>query len=266
MGQEYRSIWISDVHLGTRACRAEFLLDFYRHHESEYLYLVGDIVDGWQFTKGWYWDQSHNDVIQKTLRKARKGTRVVYVPGNHDEWLRAYVGHELGGIELEREAIHVTADKRRLMVVHGDMVDAAITYARWLVRLGDHASELVLTLNHVLNRLRRRVGMPYWSLSTFVKSNIATASDYILAFEEAIAAEARRRFFDGVVCGHIHQPRIRDIGGVLYCNDGDWVENCTALVEHVDGRLEIVPWRAVQAPAVAAPREREPRALEPADA
>ena len=257
MSTEYRSIWISDVHLGTRACKADFLLDFYRHTESEFLYLVGDIVDGWRLRRGWYWEQSHNDVIQKTLRKARKGTRVIYVPGNHDDWLRDYAEHELGGIQLQLEAAHLTEERRRLRVVHGDAFDAAVTYARWMVRLGDHASEWMLTVNHLLNRVRRGVGLPYWSLSGFVKAHLSSAADYISAFETVVAHDARRQRFDGVVCGHIHQPRIRDIDGVLYCNDGDWVENCTALVEHHDGRLEILDWATARAPAAPAPRRRE---------
>jgi UDP-2,3-diacylglucosamine pyrophosphatase LpxH len=254
---EYRSIWISDVHLGTRACKADFLLDFYRHTESEHLYLVGDIVDGWRLRRAWYWEQSHNDVIQKTLRKARKGTRVIYVPGNHDEWLRDYAEHELGGIQLQLEAAHLTADRRRLRIVHGDAFDAAVTYARWLVKLGDHASEWMLTFNHLLNRARRAAGLPYWSLSSFVKAHLTSAADYISAFERVVAQDARRHRFDGVVCGHIHQPRIRDIDGVLYCNDGDWVENCTALVEHFDGRIEIVDWASARTRTAPEPKLRE---------
>jgi UDP-2,3-diacylglucosamine pyrophosphatase LpxH len=262
VGQEYRSIFISDVHLGTRACKADFLLDFFRHTESEFLYLVGDIVDGWRLRRSWYWVQSHNDVIQKTLRKARKGTRVLYVPGNHDDWLRDYAEHEMGGVTLQLDAVHTTADQRRLLITHGDAFDAAVTYARWMVRLGDHASDWMLAVNHLLNRTRRRIGLPYWSLSAFVKANLTSAADYISAFERVVAAEAQRKHFDGVVCGHIHQPRIRDIDGTLYCNDGDWVENCTALVEHFDGRLEIIEWAGIRAlPAVA-----EPRVLETVDA
>ncbi len=269
MTQQYRSIWISDVHLGTRACKADFLLDFFRHTESEFLYLVGDIVDGWRMRRSWYWEQSHNDVIQKTLRKARKGTRVFYIPGNHDGWLRDYADHEMGGIELHLDAVHVTADQRRLLITHGDDYDAAVTYARWLVRFGDHASEWMLALNHLLNRARRGLGLPYWSLSGFVKANLGSAADYISAFETVVADAARRRHFDGVVCGHIHQPRIRDIGGALYCNDGDWVENCTALVEHFDGRLEIIEWAGVRAPPAPFDVQRDdraPKVLETVDA
>jgi UDP-2,3-diacylglucosamine pyrophosphatase LpxH len=244
----YRAIWISDTHLGTRGCKAHFLLDFLRATESETLYLVGDIVDGWRLVRGnWYWEQSHNDVIQKILRKARKGTKVLYVPGNHDEWLRDYSDMQLGGVTLVAEAIHVTADGRKLLVIHGDEFDGVVRYARWLALLGDWAYELTLRLNHRFNQLRRRLGYPYWSLSAYLKSRVKNAVQFIGDFAEAIAAEARRRNVDGVVCGHIHHAEIRDIGGVLYCNDGDWVESCTALVEHFDGRLEIIRWIEEQA-------------------
>jgi UDP-2,3-diacylglucosamine pyrophosphatase LpxH len=244
----YRAIWISDTHLGTRGCKAHFLLDFLRATESETLYLVGDIVDGWRLVRGnWYWEQSHNDVIQKILRKARKGTKVLYVPGNHDEWLRDYSDMQLGGVTLVAEAIHVTADGRKLLVIHGDEFDGVVRYARWLALLGDWAYELTLRLNHRFNQLRRRLGYPYWSLSAYLKSRVKNAVQFIGDFAEAIAAEVRRRNVDGVVCGHIHHAEIRDIGGVLYCNDGDWVESCTALVEHFDGRLEIIRWIEEQA-------------------
>jgi UDP-2,3-diacylglucosamine pyrophosphatase LpxH len=238
----YRTIWISDVHLGTRGCKAEFLLDFLRHNESQYLFLVGDIVDGWRLRKSWYWAQSHNDVIQKVLRKARKGTRVVYIPGNHDEWLRDYTEIQLGGVLLLPEAIHVTADGRRLLVLHGDAFDGVVRYARWLALLGDRAYDWALRLNTVFNLIRRRLGYPYWSLSAYLKFKVKNAVKFVSDFAEAIVAEAERRGVDGIVCGHIHQAEIRDIGGVLYCNDGDWVESCTALVEHFDGRLEIIRW------------------------
>ena len=239
----YRAIWISDIHLGTRGCKARFLLDFLRYNESETLYLVGDIVDGWRLVRGsWYWEQSHNDVVQKILRKARKGTKVLYVPGNHDEWLRDYADMQLGGVTLVEEAIHVTADGRRLLIIHGDAFDGVVRYARWLALLGDWAYELTLRINHRFNQLRRRLGYPYWSLSAYLKSRVKNAVQFISDFAEAIASEARRREVDGIVCGHIHHAEIRDIGGVLYCNDGDWVESCTALVEHFDGRLEIIHW------------------------
>jgi UDP-2,3-diacylglucosamine pyrophosphatase LpxH len=238
----YRSIWISDIHLGTRGCKAEYLLDFLKHTESQYLYLVGDILDFWRMRKSWYWVQSHNDVIQKLLRKARKGTHVVFVPGNHDELFRDFVDHRFGGIDVVKDCVHETADGKKLLVIHGDLFDHVVKYARWLALLGDSAYALALTLNQWLNFVRRRLGYPYWSLSGYLKQRVKNAVDYVSRFEEALADEARRRGLDGVVCGHIHKAEIRDLGGILYCNDGDWVESCTALVEHLDGRLAIVHW------------------------
>jgi len=268
----YRAIWISDIHLGTRGCKAEFLLDFLRCNESEYLYLVGDIVDGWQLRKSWYWAQAHNDVIQKILRKARKGTNVFYTPGNHDEMLRNYTDLELGNIHVVSTAIHQTADGKRLLVLHGDQFDGIIRYARWLALLGDSAYNFMLFANHYFNLARRRLGYPYWSLSAYLKHRVKNATEYIGRFADTVAAEARKHQVDGVVCGHIHFAEIRDIGGVLYCNDGDWVESCTALVEHLDGRLEIIEWldRRALDPLTAKPyRTRQPvtaREPEPADA
>jgi UDP-2,3-diacylglucosamine pyrophosphatase LpxH len=240
--RQYRAIWLSDIHLGTRGCKADFLLDFLRWNDSEFLYLVGDIVDGWRLRRSWYWTQSHNDVIQKLLRKARKGTKVTYIPGNHDEWLRDYTEIELGGVKVVDDAIHETADGRRLLIIHGDAYDGVVKYARWLALLGDWAYNLMIWLNTHFNRLRRRLGYPYWSLSAYLKGKVKNAVVYVGNFAEAVADEARRRGVDGVVCGHIHKAEIRELGGILYCNDGDWVESCTALVEHWDGRLEIVDW------------------------
>jgi len=240
--RRYRTIWISDIHLGTRGCKAEHLLDFLRCNESQYLYLVGDIVDGWRLRRRWFWLQTHNDVVQKLLRKARKGTVVTYIPGNHDEAARQYCGLHLGGIAVEREAVHLTADGRRLLVIHGDEFDTVVRYARWLAILGDHAYTLALMANHWFNEARRRLGLGYWSLSAYLKDRVKNAVAFIASFERALAAEARRRGVDGVVCGHIHHAQIREIDGILYCNDGDWVESCTALVEHGDGRLEVVHW------------------------
>ena len=245
----YRTIWISDVHLGTRGCQAEFLIDFLRCNESDYLYLVGDIIDGWRLRKSWYWTQSHNDVIQKILRKARHGTKVIYIPGNHDECLRAYstAALVLGGITLEDEAIHVTADGRRLLVIHGDEFDGVVKHARWLAVLGDWAYELMMVFNTVFNRARRRMGFGYWSLSAFLKARVKNAVEFIGSYEKALVDVARRRGVDGIVCGHIHTPEIRTIDGILYCNDGDWVESCSALVEDFSGKLEIVRWMQVRA-------------------
>lgn len=242
----YRAIWISDIHLGTRGCQAEQLLDFLRHTESQYLYLVGDIIDIWRMKKSWAWRQAHNDVIQKLLRKARKGTRVMFIPGNHDELFREFLNVDFGQIEIRSEHIHETKDGRRLLVIHGDEFDAVVTYAKWLAHLGDTAYNLLLTTNTIFNEVRRRLGYPYWSLSAYLKQKAKRAVEFIGRFETALATEAERRGVDGVVCGHIHKTEMRQIGNVLYCNDGDWVESCTALVEHMDGRLEILHWAEVR--------------------
>ncbi len=237
-----RTVWISDLHLGTPGCQAGALLEFLRQYECRTLYLVGDIIDGWQLKRSWYWPQAHNDVVQKILRKARKGTRVVFVPGNHDEFARRYVEHNFGGVDVHEDCVHTTVDGRRLWVTHGDLFDGVVQCARWLAVAGDIAYETTLRVNRHLNRARARIGLPYWSLSRYLKLKVKRAVSYVCAFEEAVAKEVRRRGLDGVVCGHIHQAEIREIGGILYCNDGDWVESLTALVEHHDGRLEIVDW------------------------
>ena len=237
-----RAVWISDLHLGTPGCRATALLDFLRCVECDTLYLVGDIIDGWQLRRQWYWPQSHNDVVQKVLRKARKGTRVVFVPGNHDEFARRYVEHNFGGVDVVEDCVHRTLDGRLLWVTHGDLFDGVVQHARWLAFLGDKMYDVALELNRHFNSLRARLGLPYWSLSKYLKLRVKRAVNFISDFEAALAREARRRGVDGVVCGHIHHAEIRDIDGVLYCNDGDWVESCTALVEQLDGTLQILDW------------------------
>ena len=245
--QRHRTIWISDVHLGTPGCKAEFLLDFLRCNESATLYLVGDIIDGWRLRKGWHWPQAHNDVVQKILRKARKGTRVVYVPGNHDEFARGYLGHAFGGIEVVEEVVHRTADGRRLLVTHGDLFDGVVQRAKWLALLGDTLYVAILAANHWFNRVRARLGFGYWSLSQYLKHKAKGAVAFITDYEMALVGEARRRGLDGVVCGHIHKAEIRTVDGVLYCNDGDWVESLTALVEDHDGALRLVEWNVMRA-------------------
>jgi UDP-2,3-diacylglucosamine pyrophosphatase LpxH len=240
----FRTVWISDLHLGTPGCQARALLDFLKQVECETLYLVGDIIDGWQLRRSWYWPQAHNDVVQKILRKARKGTRVIFVPGNHDEFLRRYVEHTFGGVEVVQDAVHITADGRRLWVTHGDLFDGVIQCAKWLAYLGDSAYGVTLKLNQWFNSVRARLGMPYWSLSSYLKLKVKRAVSYVSDFEVAVAREARKRGMQGVVCGHIHHAEMREIDGVLYCNDGDWVESLTALVEHADGRLAIADWSA----------------------
>ncbi len=241
-----RAIFISDLHIGTPGFQAEALLDFLKAHPSDMLYLVGDIVDGWQLRRRWFWPQSHNDVVQKLLRRARKGCRVIYVPGNHDEFARHFVGHAFGGVEVFHETSHTTAAGLKLWVVHGDYFDGVIQCAKWLAYVGDWLYELTLKINRHLNSLRARMGLDYWSLSAYLKLKVKKAVNFISDFEVAVAQEARRRGFDGVVCGHIHHAEICDVNGILYCNDGDWVESRTALVEHGDGRLEILHWGAGQ--------------------
>ncbi len=253
-----RSVWISDLHLGTPGCRAHALLDFLKQVDSDHLFLVGDIIDGWQLKRSWYWPQSHNDVIQKLLRKARKGTCVVFVPGNHDEFARRYVGHHFGGIEVAEEWIHTTADGRQLWITHGDLFDGVIQCAKWLAHVGDSLYETTLKLNRHLNTLRARIGLPYWSLSKYLKLKVKRAVSYVGDFEGAVAREARKRGVDGVVCGHIHHAEMRSIDGVLYCNDGDWVESLTALIEHGDGRLELVDWSERTSRGIEQPLDEAP--------
>ena len=238
----YRTVWISDTHLGTPGCKADYLLDFLKSIECETLYLVGDIVDGWRLRKGWYWPPRHNDIVRCILKQAKHGTRVVYVPGNHDEAFRDYTGLNFGGIEIAPEVVHMTADGRRLLVLHGDEFDGVVLYAKWLAFLGDHAYTLLLKLNHLVNFARRQLGLPYWSLSKHIKKRVKNAVQFVSSFEQAVAHAAHERGADGVVCGHIHCAEVRQLGEVTYYNDGDWVESCTALVEHADGRMEIVDW------------------------
>jgi UDP-2,3-diacylglucosamine pyrophosphatase LpxH len=240
--KRYRTIFISDLHLGTPGCQATALLDFLKAHPSDNLYLVGDIIDGWQLRRKWYWPQAHNDVVQKLLKRARKGCRVVFIPGNHDEFAREFIGHKFGDIEVMEETVHTTADGRQLWVIHGDYFDAVVQCARWLAIVGDNLYEFTLKLNRYLNTMRARMGLPYWSLSAYLKQKVKSALNYVTDFEVAVANEARNRGHQGVVCGHIHRAEMRDIDGVLYFNDGDWVESRTALVEHFDGTLELLHW------------------------
>lgn len=237
-----RTVFLSDTHLGFKGCRAEFLLDFLRRVECEQIYLVGDIIDVWSLTRSFYWPQAHNDVIRTILGKAKHGTQVVYVPGNHDRPFRDHDGLVLGNVEIRRQAVHCTADGRWLLVLHGDEFDSIVRASPLLESVGSQAYAIALTLNRWLNTLRRALGYPYWSLSAFLKDRVKNAVKYIANFERAIAAEARRRGLDGVVCGHIHRAEIRDIDGITYCNDGDWVESCTALVEDFQGRLSLLRW------------------------
>lgn len=243
--RRYRAIFISDVHLGTRRAQAALLLDFLRVTESDSLYLVGDLIDGWAMRKKWFWEQSHNDVIQKVLRKARKGTRVIYIPGNHDENFRDFVNMRFGRVAVAEDYVHVSASGKRYLVLHGDRFDGVVRYAKWLALLGDSAYETAMQANLLVNRVRRFLRLPYWSLSAYLKHRVKQAVEFLSRFEEAVVREARRRGAHGVICGHVHTPADRYIGEIHYLNDGDWVESCTALVEHFDGRFEIIDWASV---------------------
>ena len=254
----YRTLFVSDVHLGTRGCKAELLAGFLAHNSCDTLFLIGDIVDGWRLRRRWYWPDAHNRVIEAILHKIDSGTRVIYVPGNHDEMLRPYCGRIISGVELMQEAVHETADGRRFLVIHGDRFDAVIAYARWLAYLGDGAYTLALHLNETFNWLRRIFDLEYWSLSGFLKRKVKNALEYICRFESAAAREAKSRGFDGVICGHIHHAAIKTLEGVLYINDGDWVESCTALAEDRHGNLEILCWSSqTPLPSVVASPTRE---------
>lgn len=256
--RKYRTIWISDVHLGTRGCNAEMLVDFLHSVECETLYLVGDIIDGWRLRKGWYWPDAHNEVIRRVLKMAHRGTRVVFVVGNHDGVLREYAGLTFGGVELVQEAIHRTADGRRLLVTHGDSFDGVVLYAKWLALLGDKAYSVLLRANVIVNAVRRRFKLPYWSLSAHLKKRVKNAVQFVCAFEEAVARETAERGLDGVVCGHIHSAEIRQIGDITYYNDGDWVESCTALTEDSRGHIAILDWSAECAARAARSAQAQP--------
>ncbi|MBH5321377.1 UDP-2,3-diacylglucosamine diphosphatase [Aurantiacibacter sediminis] len=255
--RKYRTVWISDVHLGTKGCNAELLIDFLDSVDSETMYLVGDIIDGWRLKKKFYWPAEHNDIVWRILKRAKRGTRIIYIPGNHDEMLRQFSGMNFGGIEIQRAAFHDTADGRRLMVLHGDEFDAVMLSHRWLAFVGDALYHLSMRANYWVNVVRRRLDLPYWSLSKMAKHKVKNAVEFIGKYEEVVARAAAERGVDGVVCGHIHTAEHRMFGDTEYWNDGDWVEGCNALVEHFDGRMEILHWpeevakRDAEAPAVA---------------
>ena len=264
--RKYRTIWISDVHLGTKGCNAEMLIDFLDHTDSETMYLVGDIIDGWRLKKKFYWPSAHNDIVWRIMKRAKRGTRIVYIPGNHDEMFRQFTGLNFGGVEIRRAAFHDTVDGRRLMVLHGDEFDAVMLSQRWLAFVGDWAYITTMKLNVIVNAVRKAMGKPYWSLSKAAKHKVKNAVEFIGKYEEVVAKAAGERGVDGVVCGHIHTAEFREFtfGGkpVEYWNDGDWVEGCNALVENFDGSMEILNWpqeirrRERQAEAQAVPDAR----------
>jgi UDP-2,3-diacylglucosamine pyrophosphatase LpxH len=240
--RKVRSIWISDTHLGTRGCKADYLLAFLKAHQCENLYLVGDIIDGWHMKKNAYWPQAHSNVIRRILTLAKRGTRVVYVTGNHDEFLRKYSDSEFGNISLVNRAEHKTRNGKRLLVLHGDEYDVVVRYHKWIALLGDFSYRMLLILNRWYNQARHRLGYDYWSLSSYIKHRVKKAVSFISDYEQALAMECKRKGYDGVVCGHIHHAEIRQMDGIVYHNCGDWVESCTALIETQAGAIELVHW------------------------
>lgn len=240
--QTVRSLFISDVHLGTRNARADDLLNFLKRYEADVIYLVGDIFDFWKLKRGFHWRQSHSDIVQKLLRRARKGTRIVFIPGNHDEGVRAYAGIDFGGIEVRLNAVHTTAAGKRYLVMHGDEFDVVVRSAKFLALLGDAAYDFAMWLNRPINACRRLFGFHYWSLSAFLKNRVKKAVAFIAAYEKSLVAEAKNAGVEGIICGHIHQAADHRVGDIHYLNCGDWVESATAIIEHTDGRLELVRW------------------------
>lgn len=255
-----RAVFISDTHLGTRDAQSEYLLDFLRNTECEYLYLLGDIIDIWKLRSGWHWPQLNNDLLQLVFKKARTGTQVIYIPGNHDEMLRKYAGSNFNGIQIQLNAVHETADGRRLLLIHGDEFDSVVASNQWLAHIGSWAYDVLLWLNRHFNNLRRRMGFPYWSLSHYLKHKVKNAVNFISSFEQALVREARQRGVDGIVCGHIHHAAMEDMDdGITYANAGDWVENCTALVEDEHGQMRIIHWLKESAFLLSKQEEWEPQ-------
>jgi UDP-2,3-diacylglucosamine pyrophosphatase LpxH len=247
--RRFRSLFVSDVHLGTKGSQAGLFFDFLRKHDADTLYIIGDLIDGWRLKRSWYWPESHNDVIQCLLKKGRDGTRIVYIPGNHDEFLRDYVPTSIGGVELVMDTIHTSPDGKKYLVIHGDEFDVVVSHAKWLALLGDWAYVLTMRLNKYVNFFRRRLGFEYWSLSAWAKQKVKNAVNAVGEFEAQLTTEAKRLKVDGVICGHIHKADDHMALGVRYLNSGDWVESCTALAEHADGRFEILRWSAKAATA-----------------
>ena len=237
-----KTIWISDLHLGTRGCQAELLLEFIKYNNSEKLYLVGDIIDAWALKNSWYWPQLHNDVVQKILKKARNGTKVFYISGNHDEIVRKFTPITFGEVKIENQLIHETVDKKKYLIIHGDQFDGVMQYARWLAILGSITYDFLIYFNRYINFFRSKFGYEYWSLSKYLKFKVKNAVKFVSQYQKLIVNYAVHEKVDGIICGHIHSPEDSHLNNVHYINDGDWVESCTALVEHFDGRLEIIHW------------------------
>jgi UDP-2,3-diacylglucosamine pyrophosphatase LpxH len=248
-----RALFISDVHLGMRPTRIALLLDFLRRHDAETIYLVGDILDGWRLAKAWHWPAEYHAFVEIMLSKAAAGTRVVYLPGNHDEFLREYLGTYFGELEFVDRTVHTTAQGKTYLVIHGDQFDVVVAHAKWLAHVGDWAYRFALQVNIVINWVRRRLGFTYWSLSAWAKHKVKNAVSVIGRFEEALSLEARQTGVDGVICGHIHYADMHDRLGIHYINTGDWVESCTAIAETPDGAFELIKWSPPTSPR---PRRR----------
>jgi UDP-2,3-diacylglucosamine pyrophosphatase LpxH len=260
--RRHRTLFISDVHLGSKPAKAEYLIDFLRGNEADTIYLVGDIVDGWRLKRNWHWPQTHNDVVQKLLRQARKGTEIIYIAGNHDEFLRGFQGIHFGGVVVADRVVHEAADGRKYLVIHGDQFDSIVHSVRWLAYLGDKAYDASIIVNRIVARLRRLFGLPYWSFSSWAKVRVKKAVNFISAFQSLVAEEARRSQVDGVICGHIHHAAIETLGGVAYMNSGDWVESCTAIAEDFSGNFSIIRWGQLSAvPVPLTPNRPVPVAL-----
>jgi UDP-2,3-diacylglucosamine pyrophosphatase LpxH len=252
--REFRTLFLSDLHLGTKGCQVGQLLNFLAGHDAETIYLVGDIIDAWRLDTRWYWPQEHNAVLRLLKSKAERGTRIVYLPGNHDDFVRQYVGSRTATLEIEESVVHTTADGKRYLVVHGDCFDPVQSKARWLAFLGDNAYVAALAINTFVNGIGRRLGLPYWSFSNWAKMKVKGAVNFIGHYEESLVAAARENNVDGVICGHIHRAAAHEEFGLRYVNCGDWVESCTAAVEHQDGRIEIVGWANTQEPEATQPK------------
>jgi len=242
--KHYRSIFISDVHLGTKNCQAELLIDFLKKHSCDNLYLVGDIIDGWKLKRKFKWPSKHNLVIQQIINKSKNGSKVIYIPGNHDEFIRKWLHIDIsfGSIEFHNDYVHVGVDGKKYLVTHGDLFDGITRLAKWVSVLGDNAYEFLIDVNSLFNRIRHKLGFGYWSLSKFLKHNVKKAVTFIFDFEQNIVTYCKKRHLNGIICGHIHTPAIKQIDDIIYMNDGDWVESCSALVEHEDGTFEIIYW------------------------
>ena len=238
----YRSVWISDAHLCSPDSQSDMLQSFLDSIRCDYLYMVGDMIDVWALRNKWHWPRQYNEVVHKLLKRSRKGAKIIYIPGNHDEFFRDFVGYTFGDVEIRLQSFHTTADGRRFLVIHGDEFDTIVRFKPWLSHLGNWAYRHLITMNRAVNYVRRLFGWPYWSFSRAMARKVGGAVRHLRNYEELLTRAARRRNADGVICGHSHKPDMREINGVLYCNTGDWMHHCTALVEHEDGRLEMIWW------------------------